>query len=105
MQLEHLTDVAVHAPVAEVLGDECANLVTYGRLRLWQPAPSLRSTPCTRASRWMAATVSVSSRMRRQSRAAMVPMLTLSWLWHSVLRLNTLAGMVSFSASAASAEP
>ena len=31
-------------------------------------------------------------------------MLTLSWLWHSVLRLNTLAGMVFFNASAASAE-
>ena len=52
----------------------------------------------------MAATVSVSSSTRRQSRAAMVPMLTLSWLWHSVLRLKTLAGMVSFSASAVSAE-
>ena len=34
----------------------------------------------------------------------MVPMLTLSWLWLSVLRLKAVAGMVSFSASAASAE-
>ncbi len=34
----------------------------------------------------------------------MVPMLTLSWLWHSVERENTLAGMVSLSASAVQAE-
>ena len=33
-----------------------------------------------------------------------MPMLTLSWLCDSVLRLNTLAGMVSFSASAVSAD-
>jgi hypothetical protein len=52
----------------------------------------------------IAATVSVSSTIRRQSRAAIVPMLTLSWLWHSVLRLKTLAGIVSFKASAASAD-
>ena len=52
----------------------------------------------------MAATVSVSSRTRTQSRAAMVPMLTLSWLWFSVLRLNTLAGIVAFRASAVSAD-
>ena len=52
----------------------------------------------------MAATGSLSSRTRRASRAAIVPIVTLSWLWHSVVRLNTLAGMVSFSASAVSAE-
>ncbi|MCY1310745.1 hypothetical protein D9M70_609700 [compost metagenome] len=34
----------------------------------------------------------------------MVPMLTLSWLWHSVERENTEAGMVFFSASAVQAE-
>jgi hypothetical protein len=51
-----------------------------------------------------AATCSVSSSTRRQSRAAMVPMLTLSWLWHSVERENTLAGMVSFRASAVHAD-
>ena len=33
----------------------------------------------------------------------MVPMLTLSWLWHSVERENTLAGMVFFNASAVQA--
>jgi hypothetical protein len=31
-------------------------------------------------------------------------MLTLSWLWHSVERENTEAGMVSLSASAVHAE-
>ena len=36
--------------------------------------------------------------------AAIVPMLTLSWLCDSVLRLKTLAGMVSFRASAVRAE-
>ena len=49
----------------------------------------------------MAATVSDSSTILRQSRAAMVPMLTLSWLCASVLRLKAEAGMVSFEASAA----
>jgi hypothetical protein len=34
----------------------------------------------------------------------MVPMLTLSWLWHSVEREKTLAGMLFFSASAVQAE-
>ena len=34
----------------------------------------------------------------------MVPMLTLSWLWHSVEREKADAGMVSFSASAVQAE-
>ena len=34
----------------------------------------------------------------------MVPMLTLSWLWHSVEREKTLAGMVCLSASAVQAE-
>ncbi len=33
----------------------------------------------------------------------MVPMLTLSWLWHSVEREKTLAGMVFFKASAVQA--
>ena len=42
--------------------------------------------------------------MRRQSRAAIVPMLTLSWLCDSVLRENAAAGIVSLSASAVSAE-
>src|SRR5258707_2750039 len=59
---------------------------------------------CTLASVWAAPTCSVSSRIRRQSRAAMVPMLTLSWLCASVERENTLAGMVSLSASAVHAD-
>ena len=33
----------------------------------------------------------------------MVPMLTLSWLWHSVEREKTLAGIVFFRASAVQA--
>ena len=52
----------------------------------------------------MAATVSDSSSTRWQSRAAIEPMLTLSWLCDSVLREKTLAGIVSLSASAVSAE-
>ena len=52
----------------------------------------------------MAATVSDNSSTRNRSRAAIVPMLTLSWLCDSVLRLNTLAGIVNLSASAVSAD-
>ena len=44
------------------------------------------------------------STIERASRAAIVPMLTLSWLWASVEREWMLAGLHSFSASAVSAE-
>ena len=40
----------------------------------------------------------------RASRAAIVPMETLSWLWASVEREWMLAGLHSFNASAVSAE-
>src|ERR671930_506701 len=50
--------------------------------------------------RWIAAIDCASSTMARASRAAIEPMLTLSWLWASVEREWTLAGLDSFSASA-----
>ena len=44
------------------------------------------------------------STIERASRAAIVPMETLSWLWASVEREWMLAGLHNFSASAVSAE-
>ena len=51
----------------------------------------------------MATILSVRVQIRRASLAAMVPMLTLSWLWDSQDREKEAAGMVNFSASAHSA--
>ena len=51
-----------------------------------------------------APTCSDSWRTRKQSRAAIVPMLTLSWLCDSVEREKDAAGIVALRASAASAD-
>ena len=51
----------------------------------------------------MATTRSVRVQIRRASLAAMVPMLTLSWLWDSQDLEKEAAGMVNLSASAHSA--
>src|SRR5450759_5749459 len=56
------------------------------------------------ARRWMATTRSVRVQIRAASRAAIVPMLTLSWLWDSVEREKEAAGMVALRASAVRAE-
>ena len=45
-----------------------------------------------------------SSTIERASRAAIVPIETLSWLWHSVEREWIVAGLQSFIASAVIAE-
>src|SRR5262249_61122128 len=59
--------------------------------RLSRPIPR-RSAAWHRAIRWIAAIWQASSTTQRASRAAIVPMLTLSWLWASVERENDVAG-------------
>jgi len=64
----------------------------------------LISQACAAASRCIAATRSVKLQIRSASRAAIVPILTLSWLCDSVERENDAAGIVPFKASAVSAD-
>ena len=102
---EHARDVHVLAAVGVVARRDAPHRrVQRPAAAGAEPSSPRRSSAWHSARSSMTATVSVSSSTRWQSRAAIEPMLTLSWLCDSVLRLKTLAGMVSFSASAVSAE-
>jgi len=62
------------------------------------------SQACAAARRCIASTRSVKVQILCASLAAMVPMLTLSWLCDSVEREKDAAGIVALRASAASAD-
>ena len=66
--------------------------------------PPRSSHACAAARRCTATACPVSSHTRKASRAAMVPMLTLSWLCDSVERENEATGMDACKASAVSAD-
>ena len=104
VEREHALDVEVLAAVGDERRHRRGAPSRVARARDPRPRRRAARRAWQSASSTIAATVSESSRIRRQSRAAIVPMLTLSWLCDSVLRENDAAGSVSLSASAVSAE-